>query len=303
MGNQDGDPSAFGDNPVGEDPVGEDPIGDDGEQPLESGEATPFLPFDAVAPSGRRTVAESCGPDDDDKVDVANGEDQWPKHRSPMLFAVPDDWHNIQTSTSGTFFVGNDVRMTFGTGSKDQVDVGIEWDQRNLADEVTDPNGDPRTTFDYDSTRGDSSTVIEYERVATVSIGDQDVEVFYRDPKQAPDHVSGEEYVARVTAMEVTNPEPSSSGTATSSFVLKITFESDATDMTPDLVESIISSFSIPTCQWDQEVLNQEFNRQIDLNGDGNVESFEERQAEQSKRMDEMMAEQEAELEAERNAG
>lgn len=306
MGKQDGAGPAGGESPVGDDPVTGEPFedtGGDGEQPLASGEATSYLPIDAAAPSGSRTVAESCGPDDDD-VDVADGEDPWPKHRSPVLFAVPDGWRNIETSSNGSgYLVGNDVRMRFSTESKDKVEVGFKWDQRNLADEITDPNGDPRTTFDYDSTRGDSSTVIEYDKVATVSIGDQDVDLFYRDPSQAPDHVSGEEYQARVTVMDVTNPEPSSSGTATSSFVLKITFDSDATDMNPDLVESIISSFSLPTCQWDKELLNQEFDRQIDLNGDGVVESYEERQAEQAKRMDEMMAEQEAELEAERNGG
>lgn len=270
------------------------------DQPLESGEAVSFLPFDAAAPSGHRTVTDACGSNEGPLDD----ENPWLNHRSPATYAVPADWGNIETSSGGSdVLVGNDVRMRFRTDSGDKVDVGYEWDIRNMDGEITDYNNDPWTTFDYDSSRGDSSATIEYESVETVSIGDQEVELFYRDPSQAPDHVDGEEYKARVKVMEVTNPDPNSNGIDIESFVVTISFDSDATDMTPALVESIISSISIPTCEWDEELLRQEALRSIDLNGDGEFKSQEEVRAEQSEQFDEMQAELEAELEAESEEG
>lgn len=261
---------------------------------LQSGEAISHLPFDAEAPTGYRMVANGCEAEAESGDDV----DSSLKYTSPISYAVPTEWDSAGRSSGGSGgLLGSDVDLKFNTEDGDHVEVGYDVDSHNGDGEITDRNGDPWKTFDYDYSIGDDTARIEFENVATVAIGDQQVELLYRDPSQAPDHVSGEEYKVRVSVMEMT--DPNRGRTEELSLVLNVTFDSDAVDVTQETVESIVGSLSMPTCQWEEDLIMQEMNRNIDLNGDGKIKSREEALAEMTEQLDDMQSEVQEELEEE----
>lgn len=266
-----------------------------GDQALQSGEANSYLPFDAEAPAGYRSVADEC------EAQADGGDDDAPtKYTSPIGWAVPTGWTSGGRSSGGSGGVlGTDVDLRFTTEDGDRITIGYEWDTHGPDNVIHDYNGDPWKTFDYDSSIGDDKARIVYDSVSMVTIGDQEVELFHLDPNQAPEHVSSVEYKARVRVMEIIDPKQGPRAPSESSFVFTISFDTDGADVSQEAAESVVGSLSMPTCQWDDLIVNQEMYRGIDLNGDGEIKSIEDAQAEMQANLDEMLAEQEAELEAE----
>ncbi len=56
---------------------------------------------------------------------------------------------------------------------------------------------EPWRSYDYDYIADDVTTVITYEQVATASVQAMTVEIFYRDPSQAPEIVDGERQTSK----------------------------------------------------------------------------------------------------------
>lgn len=252
---------------------------------LPEGVAISHLPFDGEAPSGFRMITDECQAGEGDADDDG--------YHSPFVFAVPEDWTIRGLGSGGSGGVlGTGVDVTFTTSAGDDVTVGYDWDTRTADGQIADWDGEPWTSFDFDSQVGDDKTTIEFDEVATITIDEQEVDLFYRDPSQAPDHVSGEEYRARVAVMDLTSmSDPDAVNEYT--FVVTITFPSDAADVTQDVVETIVGSLSIPTCTWDALLVQEETYRNVDLDGDGQVRSIEDSLAEMQADLEARLAEQE----------
>lgn len=260
---------------------------DEGDGEPAEGVAISHLPFDVEAPSGYRMVTDECQAGDD-----ADEEDGSTYH-SPIVYAVPEDWVTSGRGSAGSGGVlGTDLDLTFTTDTGDKVEVELSWDSRGADGEITDWEGEPWTTFDYDSQVGDATTRIEFDEVATITVDDQDIDIFHMDPAQAPEHVSDEEYRARVAVADLTamhDPDGVNEYTA----VVTVTFSSDATGVTQDVVETLVGSLGMPTCTWDDLLVREETFRNVDLDGDGEVKSQDEALAEMQEELDALLEEEE----------
>ena len=125
--------------------------------------------------------------------------------------------------------------MDFRLASGDEIRVEYDWDSHDLNGEILGPDQKPWKSFDYDIIREKSTTRIEFDKVATVSVGDQDVEIFSRDPAQSPDDLLGEEYRARITMAELPNPNKRPPGNDSYSFVVHLTLPSYPSFTSPDV--------------------------------------------------------------------
>lgn len=260
---------------------------DDVAQPIVAGEPVSHLPFDADAPDGYRMITGECKANAEALAALeAAGEYDY---QSPITFAVPEDWISRGKGSGGSGGVtGTDVDFRYESPNSGEVTIGFEWDDRGPGGEIYD-GSEPWESFDSEITSEDVTTVIEYEQVATVSIQDQTVELFYLDPSQASDLVDGEKYKARVSAFDLPG-SLSNSGVDEYSLVFTVYFDEDTAEIDQDVVEAIIGSINLPTCVWDDLLLSEEVFRQTDLNGDGQVKSMEEWQAEFQKEMDDLAA-------------
>lgn len=274
--------------PAGEQDESTDDAGD-GDGEVVEGVAISHLPFDVEAPSGFRMVPAECAADDDS----ADSDDEETEYQSPITYAVPEDWASSGRSSGGSGgILGTDVDLSFDTGSGAGVNVDMEWDSRTADGEIADWEGEPWTTFDYDSQVGDSTARIEFEKVATITVDEQEIDLFYRDPAQAPDHVSGEEYRARVAVVDLTAPFETG-GVNEYTMVITIEFPSDAADVDQDTVETLLETLSMPTCVWDELLIDEETFRNVDLNGDGEIRSQEDAIAEMQEQFESLRQEHE----------
>lgn len=255
-------------------------------------EPTSLLPIDADAPDGYRMVTPRCDATDAAaKADDATSDEI---HRSGIIFAVPDPWKSMGSGSAGSGSVmGTDADVDFELTSGERIEVAYDWDSRTMNGEIADATGKPWKTFDYESTTGDDTTVITYDKVATVTIGDQDVDLSYRDPAQAPDDLSEAQYKARIDAVELPKSAQMPDVSDVRSFVVTIAFDADA-PVTQDVVEKIVGSFSMPTCTWDELLASEELRLQIDLDGDGKVRSAADAQKEIQEKLDDLKKEQQA---------
>lgn len=176
--------------------------------------------------------------------------------------------------------MSTDADVEFDLESGEGVTVGYEWDAHTMDGEVADSSGQPWTTFDYEVTTADESTMVSYDEVATVTIEDQDVELYYRDPSQAPDDLSMAQYKARINVLEMPRSQMETDVAMVYSVVVTIEFDPAESTVTQDVVETIVGSYSMPSCTWDDLLEEQELLLQTDLNGDGEVTSATDTQAE-----------------------
>ncbi|MEO6988080.1 MAG: hypothetical protein ABI239_05465 [Aquihabitans sp.] len=246
---------------------------DDAEQPVVVGEPVSHVPFDGEAPDGYRMITGDCEANAEAAAEAeAAGEYDY---QSAIVFAVPEDWDGWGRGSGGSGGVtGTDVDLKYNTSASGEVAVEYEWDDRGPGGAIYD-GSEPWESFDYESIDQDSvTTIIEYEQVGSIDIQDQTVDLFYRDPSQAPDLVDGEEYKARVSMFDIPN-SLSADGMDQYSVVFTITFDENTAQVDQDVIEAIIGSVSMPTCVWDEMLLVEEVMRQADLNGDGDVKSME----------------------------
>ena len=259
----------------------------DGEQKIVGGDPVSHLPFDGEAPAGYRMVPGECEANAEAFAAAKEAGDH--VYASAIAFAVPDGWaHGSKGSAGSGGVTGTDVDFGFRT-DVGEVEVAFEWDNRNSDNEILDGNGELWTSFDRESNYNGTIETIEYEQVASgVSVGDQSVDIFHRDLTEVLDRSEGEEYKARVLAFDLPySPFMTANGFDEYSFVVTITLDGDSSGMDQGIIESIIESINLPACVWDDLLLDEEVTRQADLNGDGQVKTMEEWQAE-------MMAEIEA---------
>lgn len=267
------------------------------------------LPHEVEVPSGFRMLPASCdpgGPNDPDRPKGEIGQpeetddDGDPKYSSWITYAVPEGWTAAGRGSAGSGgLTGTDEDMSFRTGDSDntKVKISVDWDSLDFEGTITDSNGDPWETFDYDYSIGDDSTTITYDKVADVEAGDQEAELFYMDPAQAPDHVSQAEYKVRLDAFEI--PEVGPDGgyeLMTESFVVTVEFDAEEAVLDQEVVERVIESFVLPECSYDYALESAELRLNIDLNGDGHIRDADDVQEE----LQEMQEEMEARLEEER---
>ena len=249
------------------------------EAPITSAEAVALLPFDAEAPSGYTMVTAEC-PDTDE---AAQAEDATlaERYRTPITFAVPETWSPMGQGSGGSGSItGTDVELDFDTDSGVRVTVDQEWDSFTMDGEIADDSGEPWESFDYEWSSGDETTMITYDEVATVTIEDQEIALFSRDPAQAPEDLTQAQYKARIDVFEAPRSQFEADATRVSSFVVTIEFAADDATITQDVVETIVGSYTIPSCTWDELIDEQELLLQLDLDGDGKVKTTAELQQE-----------------------
>jgi hypothetical protein len=259
----------------------------DDTEPMIEAEATALLPIDAEAPAGSTMVTADCtATEEAAQLDDAPPADV---HRSPIVFAVPDTWAPMGSGSGGSGSVlGTDTDMDFEVDSGDRITIDHEWDSFTMDGEIADFDGDPWTSFDYESSTGDETTEITYDEVATVTIEDQDVDLYYRDPAQAPDDLTTAQYKARIDVAELPSPMAEPGATRTYSLVVTIDFDPEDATITQDVIEAIVGSYNIPTCTWDDLLQEQELLLQVDLDGDGDVMTQQEAQQELQEQLDDL---------------
>ncbi len=262
---------------------------------LASGKPELMVALDGAAPSGTNMVTAQCELTDEELA-AEEEADAPSEYHSDVTYAVPEGWRSTGRgagSSGGT--TGTDVTLTFTLPSKDKVKVEYDWDSRGGKGELRDFNGDVWKSFDYDSKIGDDATRIKYDKVASVSNEDQDIDLFYRDPSQAPNHVKGEQYKARVEMFTLPTRADYGGGFDTYSLVLTIEFDSDIDDVTQKVVETIVATTGMPSCVWDEILISEETMRDMDLDGDGKIKTREEIVAEMQANLDELQAQMEEE--------
>lgn len=257
------------------------------EEPVGSAEMTALLPFDAEAPAGSTMITADCDATEEaaQAEDATNAE----RYRNPITFAVPDTWSPMGQGSGGSGSVtGTDTDLSFDDESGARVTVDHEWDSFTMDGEIADSEGEPWESFDYESSSGGETTTITYDEVATVTIEDQEIGVFSRDPAQAPDDLTQAQYKARIEVFEAPESQFEPDATRVHSFVVTIEGAVDDPALTQEVVETIIGSYNIPTCTWEDLIDEQELLLQLDLDGDGDVMTTEEMQQELQEQLEEL---------------
>ncbi len=249
--------------------------------------------MDGDAPDAYRMVTAKCpATDGASKADDATNAE---RYRSSIVFAVPESWESMGLGTGGSGSVlGTHTTLNFDTESRERVKIEYDWDTFTVDGGVADYQGKPWKSFDYDIVKDDKTTTITYDKVGTVSVGDQDVDLFSRDPAQAPDDLTGEQYKARIKVLEVPRSTTEPDVSWTHSIVVTIEFGPKVPEVTQDILEKIIGSFGLPTCTWDEVLKTEELRLQLDLDGDGKVMTPQEYQKELQEQLDEMQKKQQS---------
>lgn len=237
------------------------------------------LPFEIEVPSGFRMLPAECDLDDSDDEtadddDSGDGSD----YSTWITYAVPETWTTVGRGSAGSGSVtGSDQDLSFRTGDGGaRLNIAVEWDNRDLDGNITDFDGEPWESFDYDSRIGDDETTITYEQVTTLKVGDQQAELYHLDPTQAPDHVSTTQYKVRLEAFEL--PSRASGGDhelAPESFVVTVELDQDDAALDQATIEAVVESFVLPECSWDKVLSDRELMLNLDLNRDGHIRNAE----------------------------
>lgn len=125
-----------------------------------------------------------------------------------LTFGVPDEWEATGRSAGGGgSMLGGNVDLTFDTGSG-EVEIEMEPDSRMPDGPPLDSEGEPWESFDYEITGSEGSRTVSFDSVDTVTVGDQEVEIFLAE--QDPDTVftSLTEHKVRLETVELPNPAP-----------------------------------------------------------------------------------------------
>lgn len=197
-------------------------------------------------------------------------------YAAPLALTVPDGWEarGLGSAGGGSPLTGN-VDLTFSTPEGNVV-VGIDHDSVGPDGTVL-VNGEPFESFDYDyetfsSSGEDGSGTISFEKVADVSVGDQEVELWVADQAQGSSFSSMTEHKARVRTADLTNPaRGDSDGLTPASMVISVSHDAESTDVSTDDVAGIVAGLALPDCAWAQEVARLEMTFGEDLDGDGSV--------------------------------
>ncbi len=282
----------------------DDPTQDPGNtSDVDSPDPVAILPFEVDVPSGFTMLKAQCDPGGPRDPDASAGagtsdtSDDEPDYSTWITYAVPDSWEAAGHGSGGSGSVtGTDEDRNFRPDGTGDVEVSVDWDNRDFDGNITDNSGGPWESFDYSSSNGEVETTITYENVGTVRAGDQDADLFYLDPAQAPDLVSGNEYKVRLNAFEL--PKQTTGGAyelEPQSFVVTIGFNEETTPVDQETVEAIVESFVLPECSWDSTLLDHELLLNLDLNGDGHIrdssdvqEEMKDMQEDLEKQMDEL---------------
>lgn len=292
----------FADDVAGNEPSDSEGAGEPGD--ADAPDPAAILPNETDVPEGFAMVPANCepgGPNDPEaSKDKRDDADAGTKYSAWITYAVPEGWESAGRGSAGSGGVtGTDEDLTFRTGESDRTKlrITVAWDSKNVDGTITDSSGEPWESFDYDSSIGDEATTITYDNVATVQVGDQQAELFYLDPAQAPDFVSQTQYKVRLEAFEM--PRRTADGTyelMAESFVVTFEFDEEDAPIDQETIESIVGSFVLPECSSDAALEEAELMLNLDLNGDGHVRNAEDLQAD----LQEMQEELEAKLKEER---
>lgn len=283
-------PTESGDRPD-ESPDEQEPANADAPEPVA------LLPLEARTPTGFRQVAANCDPgypsdpnrSGSEEPDVDAGED---RYSTWITYAVPEEWGTGGRGAAGSGGVtGTDEDRSFDLNSENssagRVTIDVGWDNTNQNGEIVDWEGEPWTSFDYDSAIGDDEVTITFDNVGTVTVGDQEADLFYLDPAQAPEHVSHAEYRSRLNVFELPRNEGMNSFVPHKySVVVTISFDHEQAELEQEMVEQILESFTLPECTWESTLLDHEIILNVDLNGDGHIRSVEDVQAEMQEQLD-----------------
>lgn len=260
----------------------------------ESPEAVSRLPFEPNTPADFEQGVATC-----DVPKDAPDPEPGTRHPTWITYAVPTSWDARGWGSGGSGgATGTSESLSFstdgGSGNSSEVEFSLDWEQRDQEGNLTHFDEETLDSFDYESSIDDDTVRITYEKVGTVTVGEQDVELFFRDPAQSPKHVSRPQYKARVMAFEW--PQPHREGALMpESFVVSVDFSAENPAVTQDVVESVLTSYAMPACTWDDIIDTYELMMQVDMNGDGEVRNAEDLQKEMQETLEELQAKLEEE--------
>lgn len=220
-----------------------------------------LLPEEGTTPSGWTRLPATCAS---------------PEGVGWFTHAVPAGWEKGGVGSGSGGPLGHSVDVTYRTGSG-EVTVALDGDSRDHDGEFTDGSDG---SFDYEwESFGDDGTAsgeITFDRMSTVQVGDQEVEIFVADPSQAPDIVSSVEHKARVEVAQVPNPAPGDrDGQRPHSYVIEIRYSPEDVQLPDATVEGIVASLAMPECSREMLVVTTEVQLSADVDEDGNVATAE----------------------------
>lgn len=246
-----------------------------------------LLPIDGEAPTGYTMGTAPC-----DAANASGERETGVAHPTWITYAVPEGWAPAGYGGGGSGGpTGTGESLSFGTDPdgkfRDKIEFELDWDQQGSDGTVLGSDGKPWESFDYTSSiNGENEVTITYDKVGTVEVGDQTVDLYHLDPAQAPDHVTGEKYKARVEAFEM--PSLAKNGKlTTSSFVVTVSAEADNPNFTQESVEEVLATYSMPSCTWARILKDYELMLGVDLDDDGKVYSAQDAQKDLQAKLDE----------------
>ncbi|QGG96792.1 hypothetical protein [Actinomarinicola tropica] len=249
----------------GDDPndAGHGDTGDDGSVELEIVPPSFHLPATADVPSDFEVLPAAC--------DAPDGDGTW------ITYAVPEDWDNTSRSGGGSGSpLSTSTELGFVRPDAGDVSVDLEPESRMPDGTILDASGEEWESFDYEITTysgdGETTTEVTFESRGTVTVGEQDVEIWVADQSQAPDELGSTEAKARVEVADLPNPAAGDEDKLRpASFVVTISWDAEDGDIDDATIGSIIESLTLPDCTRERIVALEEVQLGEDLDGDGEV--------------------------------
>lgn len=253
----------------------EDGSSEDGAADLEVKPPEFHLPAPDEPPAGFVLVPAACESEDGGS---------W------ITYAVPEDWDNTSRSGGGSGSpLSTGVELGFDLADGGQVGVELAVEPRQPDGTIMTSSGEEFESFDYEYSVGDDSTTITYDLMETVTVGDQEVEIWKAPKEQAPDFVSTTEHKARFEVASLPNPAPGDDDKyMPASFVLTVSHDPDQVSLDDETVTSLVESLALPECTVDEVQVQQEIRFGEDFNGDGEVTTPEDMMEEMEQQLEEL---------------
>lgn len=224
------------------------------------------LPAAADVPSGFEMLPAACDPPE--------GEGTW------ITYAVPEAWENTSRGSGGSGSpLSTSTELGFVRPDAGDVSVDVEPENRMPDGTILDGSGEEWESFDYEITTysddGETTDQIAFESRGTVTVGEQDVEIWVADQAQS-EMLRSTQAKARVEAADLPNPAIGDDDKlAPASFVVTISWDADAGEVDDGTMGSILRTLTMPECTRDRIVAQSEVQLGVDLDDDGEVATVE----------------------------
>lgn len=194
-----------------------------------------------------------------------------------ITYAVPADWDNTSRSSGGAGSpLSTSTELGFVRPDAGDVSIDLEPENRMPDGTILDGSGEEWESFDYEITtysdEGETTTEVTFESRGSVTVGEQDVEIWIAEQSQAPDELRSTRAMARVELADLPNPAVGDDDKVRpASFVVTISWDAEDGDLDDGTMGRIIESLTLPDCSRERIVAQEEVQLGEDLDGDGDV--------------------------------